>query len=76
MEDNSILCEHTLLTSGDVADSGVAYVGWPAKRLEIAAAKKRDNEGPAQPAFLACPICRHFPKNGTVSNCGHLFCEA
>jgi len=39
MEDNSMLCEHTLLTSGDVADSGVAYVGWPAKRLEDRPAK-------------------------------------
>jgi hypothetical protein len=34
MENNSILFEHTLLTSGDVADLGVAYAGWPAKRLE------------------------------------------
>jgi hypothetical protein len=42
MEDNSMLCEHTLLTSGDVADSGVAYVGWPARRLEDRAAKAQD----------------------------------
>ena len=76
MEDYSMLCEHTLLTSGDVADFGVAYVGWPAKRLENAAAKKQDIKGPTQPTFLTCPICRHFPKNGTVSDCGHLFCEA
>ena len=34
MEDNSMLCEHALLTSGDVADSGVSYAGWPARRLE------------------------------------------
>lgn len=73
MEDNSMLCEHTLLTSGDVADSGVAYAGWPANRLEITAAQKR---GPLEPAFLICPICRHFPRNSTISGCGHMFCEA
>ncbi|KAJ7509101.1 AMP-dependent synthetase and ligase [Mycena galericulata] len=31
MEDGSMLCEHTLLTSGDVADAGAVYSGWPAK---------------------------------------------
>ncbi|KAJ7717143.1 acetyl-CoA synthetase-like protein [Mycena metata] len=34
MEDRSMLCEHTLLTSGDVADAGVVYAGWPAKPVE------------------------------------------
>ncbi|KAF7353378.1 Peroxisomal-coenzyme a synthetase [Mycena sanguinolenta] len=34
MEDNSMLCEHTLLTSGDVADAETVYSGWPAKPLE------------------------------------------
>ncbi|KAF8808805.1 hypothetical protein BYT27DRAFT_7188280 [Phlegmacium glaucopus] len=34
MEDNSMLCEHTLLASGDIADSNTVYCGWPAKRLE------------------------------------------
>jgi len=42
MEDDSMLCEHTLLTSGDVADSGVTYVGWPARRLEDKPAKTQD----------------------------------
>lgn len=42
MEDNSMLCEHTLLTSGDVADSGVTYVGWPARRLGNRPAKAQD----------------------------------
>ncbi|KAJ8081882.1 putative NRPS-like protein biosynthetic cluster [Marasmius tenuissimus] len=32
MEDDSMLCEHTLLTSGEVADSGTVYVGWPASQ--------------------------------------------
>jgi carbonic anhydrase/acetyltransferase-like protein (isoleucine patch superfamily) len=30
MEDNSLLCEHTLLTSGEVAESNAVYAGWPA----------------------------------------------
>ncbi|KAJ7167921.1 acetyl-CoA synthetase-like protein [Mycena filopes] len=34
MEDSSMLCEHTLLTSGDVADAGTVYAGWPAKPIE------------------------------------------
>ncbi|KAJ6559861.1 hypothetical protein B0H19DRAFT_1210275 [Mycena capillaripes] len=34
MEDSSMLCEHTLLTSGDVADAGTVYSGWPAKPIE------------------------------------------
>ncbi|KAK0214939.1 acetyl-CoA synthetase-like protein [Armillaria fumosa] len=34
MEDSSMLCEHTLLTSGEVAESGAVYVGWPARRVD------------------------------------------
>ncbi|KAF9068413.1 AMP-dependent synthetase and ligase [Rhodocollybia butyracea] len=34
MEDNSMLCEHTLLTSGEVAEADSVYVGWPAKRVD------------------------------------------
>jgi hypothetical protein len=29
-----MLCEHTLVTSGDVADSNTVYYKWPAARLE------------------------------------------
>ncbi|KAF9026322.1 acetyl-CoA synthetase-like protein [Hymenopellis radicata] len=36
MEDSSMLCEHTLLTSGEVAEAGGVYVGWPAKRVDNA----------------------------------------
>lgn len=25
-----MLCEHTLLTSGEIAHAGAVYVGWPA----------------------------------------------
>jgi hypothetical protein len=34
MEDNSMLYEHTLLTSGGVAKTGQVYVGWPARLLQ------------------------------------------
>ncbi|KAF8921420.1 acetyl-CoA synthetase-like protein [Mucidula mucida] len=34
MEDGSMLCEHTLLTSGEVAEAGGIYVGWPARRVD------------------------------------------
>ncbi|KAI0737046.1 acetyl-CoA synthetase-like protein [Daedaleopsis nitida] len=33
MEENSMLLEHTLLTSGEIAESGGVYAGWPAHRL-------------------------------------------
>ena len=35
MEDNSMLCEHTLVASGDVADSNTVYCKWPAEPLEF-----------------------------------------
>ncbi|KAI0334381.1 acetyl-CoA synthetase-like protein [Cubamyces sp. BRFM 1775] len=34
MEDSSMLLEHTLLTSGEIAESGGVYSGWPARRLD------------------------------------------
>ncbi|KAI0828951.1 acetyl-CoA synthetase-like protein [Trametes gibbosa] len=34
MEGNSMLLEHTLLTSGEIAESGGVYSGWPAHRLD------------------------------------------
>ncbi|KAI0673689.1 acetyl-CoA synthetase-like protein [Trametes maxima] len=34
MEESSMLLEHTLLTSGEIAESGGVYSGWPAHRLD------------------------------------------
>ena len=34
MEDSSMLLEHTLLTSGEISESGGVYSGWPARRLD------------------------------------------
>ncbi|KAJ7230643.1 acetyl-CoA synthetase-like protein [Mycena pura] len=72
MEDSSMLCEHTLLTSGDVADAGCVYSGWPAKQI-------KDNWEPKykedDPSGFICPICRNFPKDMTSAPCGHIFCK-
>jgi carbonic anhydrase/acetyltransferase-like protein (isoleucine patch superfamily) len=32
MEENSMLLEHTLLASGEIAEAEEVYVGWPARR--------------------------------------------
>ncbi|THU98088.1 acetyl-CoA synthetase-like protein [Dendrothele bispora CBS 962.96] len=41
MEDTSILCEHTLLTSGEIAESGGIYVGWPGSRMTRGVMKRQ-----------------------------------
>ncbi len=33
MEEHSMLLEHTLLASGEIAEAGEVYAGWPARRL-------------------------------------------
>lgn len=33
MEGGSMLLEHTLLPSGEIADAGQTYGGWPARRV-------------------------------------------
>jgi len=55
-----MLCEHTLLTSGEVADSGVVFVGWPAKQPKIGSCDDRDFANDERRATsLKCPMC-HF----------------
>ncbi|KAJ6485731.1 acetyl-CoA synthetase-like protein [Mycena sanguinolenta] len=71
MEDSSMLCEHTLLTSGDVADANSVYSGWPAKQVD----EKWYNSKDTEPSGLVCPMCRAFPKDTTSTPCGHLFCK-
>ncbi|KAJ7663603.1 AMP-dependent synthetase and ligase [Mycena rosella] len=71
MEDSSMLCEHTLLTSGDVADAGAVYSGWPAKQIDGPWDEKHPED-----IGLVCPICHGFPQDMTVTPCGHLFCES
>ncbi|KAJ7282076.1 acetyl-CoA synthetase-like protein [Mycena rebaudengoi] len=75
MEDSSMLCEHTLLTSGDVADCGGIYSGWPAKRVENPwDPHYKEQEQPSNPGVM-CPMCRGFPKDMTTTSCGHIFCK-
>ncbi|KAJ7607839.1 acetyl-CoA synthetase-like protein [Mycena polygramma] len=73
MEDSSMLCEHTLLTSGDVADSGAVYSGWPAKAIDNNWEPKYNDE---ESTGFMCPMCRTFPKDMTSTSCGHIFCKS
>ncbi|KAF9454453.1 hypothetical protein P691DRAFT_770641 [Macrolepiota fuliginosa MF-IS2] len=72
MEDKSMLCEHSLLVSGDIAESGYVYAGWPAQRQKQEGVEERNDSPSAQ---LICPLCRQFPQQGVVTVCGHLFCD-
>ncbi|KAJ7780297.1 AMP-dependent synthetase and ligase [Mycena maculata] len=73
MEDSSMLSEHTLLTSGDVADAGTVYSGWPAKQIDDNWEPKYQDE---EPTRFMCPMCRSFPKDMTSTSCGHIFCKS
>ncbi|KAJ6530532.1 hypothetical protein B0H10DRAFT_221987 [Mycena sp. CBHHK59/15] len=74
MEDSSVLCEHTLLTSGDVADSGAVYFGWPAKCVNEWWTEGYTDNGSGQMSLM-CPLCQKFPSRTTVTQGGHVFCE-
>ncbi|KAL0576753.1 hypothetical protein V5O48_005243, partial [Marasmius crinis-equi] len=84
MDDSSMLCEHTLLTSGEVAEAGQVYVGWPARLIKSQeTSDKGRNESSGKEiadkrlsTALICPLCRGFPKSSTGIPCGHVFCEA
>lgn len=78
MESSSMLLEHTLLTSGEIAESGMVYVGWPAKPVESSwkQIEHHPHSGKEGNATLMCPVCRQFPKSATVTPCGHIFCES
>ena len=89
MDDSSMLCEHTLLTSGEVAEAGQVYVGWPARRIRSERpSNKRSGSDETLgdrattkevksdiSAILTCPLCGGFPKSPTGTPCGHVFCE-
>ncbi|EAU90635.2 AMP-dependent synthetase and ligase [Coprinopsis cinerea okayama7 len=84
MERQSMLCEHTLLSSGEVAEEGATYAGWPGKKLDPAkAAGGGGGAGSASvdsfvenhAAVFMCHMCRQMPKDAVVTDCGHLFCE-
>ncbi|TRM58785.1 hypothetical protein BD626DRAFT_437806 [Schizophyllum amplum] len=60
MEENSMLCEHTLLTSGEIAEAGGVYVGWPGKRRREERGRPRDagasSAGQWSPTNTAVPL--------------------
>ncbi|KAJ7617827.1 acetyl-CoA synthetase-like protein [Roridomyces roridus] len=74
MEDSSMLSEHTLLPSGDVADSGTVYHGWPARPFPGRWEERSVYE--SAPINIICPICRTFPRHmNVIQHCGHVYCE-
>ncbi|KAJ8092843.1 putative NRPS-like protein biosynthetic cluster [Marasmius tenuissimus] len=89
MDDSSMLCEHTLLTSGEVAEAGQVYVGWPARQVrperpsskrtgsDETLREKARTESVVSRTFtiLTCPLCGGFPKSSIGTPCGHVFCE-
>ncbi|KIK57060.1 hypothetical protein GYMLUDRAFT_173450 [Collybiopsis luxurians FD-317 M1] len=80
MEDNSMLCEHTLLTSGEVAEADSVYVGWPAKRMGGSSWEKhrRTYSDDENSVYMSprCSICRRSPRSPSVTSCGHVFCQS
>lgn len=53
MEESSMLLEHTLLASGEIAEAGEMYVGWPARRLvSVVLEKQRRPTSTATPSTL------------------------
>lgn len=77
-----MLLEHTLLPSGEIAEAGAVYFGWPARRQDAPWEDKLGEKGISEKhtldltnASIVCPICRQFPKASVVTECGHLFCE-
>ena len=45
MERNSMLLEHTLIASGEIAEENSVYAGWPARQLRIFKSKQRSDVG-------------------------------
>lgn len=50
MERNSMLLEHTLIASGEIAEENSVYAGWPARQLRIFKTKQRSDVGNQSPA--------------------------
>jgi hypothetical protein len=73
MEDNSMLMEHTLLLSGDIAESNTVYAGWPAQTFDVH--KKMVAE--AEAVGWHCLSCREFrsPEDILTGRCGHSICQ-
>jgi hypothetical protein len=70
MEESSMLLEHTLLTSGETAEAGHVYVGWPARQIDANAWRDgkivddKEEETPTG-ARIICAKCQEFPRGPT-----------
>ena len=60
MDEHSMLCEHTLLTSGETAMAGAAYAGWPARQLDDVFFIERVPSGVSQTG--AQPLVRSYSR--------------
>ncbi|OJT02767.1 hypothetical protein TRAPUB_6623 [Trametes pubescens] len=60
MDESSMLCEHTLLTSGETAMSGAAYAGWPARQLDDVFFLERVPSGASMGAEI--PLARDYSR--------------
>lgn len=56
MEANSMLLEHTLIASGEIAEAGQTYAGWPARQLRFRRAPSDESE-----AWLVDDSVRYRP---------------
>lgn len=65
MEDGSMLLEHTLLTSGEIAESGGVYAGWPAHRLDQKAYLRRQS---SYQLLSAIHLSTHYRKLQRVND--------
>lgn len=77
MDDSSMLCEYTLLTSGEIAKAGQVYVGWLAEPLNNwKSGEDVADRDASEGATSMCSVCRDFPKMPSATICGHVFCES
>ena len=61
-----MLLEHTLLASGEIAEAGEMYVGWPARRLvSVILEKKRQSASAATPSTLTYAPSFEMPYRGS-----------
>jgi formate dehydrogenase maturation protein FdhE len=72
MEESSMLLEHTLLPSGDIAEAGSVYYGWPSRKQNF----DEEKDLKVDDMRIICPLCRSFPRMSVVTTCGHVFCDA
>ncbi|KAI0674678.1 acetyl-CoA synthetase-like protein [Trametes maxima] len=71
MDEHSMLCEHTLLTSGETAMAGAAYAGWPARQLDDVFFLERVPTEASQTG--APPLVDHTRRSMTIPRADSVF---